>query len=427
MMLRGLMSVMLAAGAVVASVCGSASAQVAVRADVVHTVSGGTLENGVILIGEDGVIERVGVGLRVPDGYEVHECAVATPGLVDVRATAGLTGLYNVDHDQDQLETSAPMQPQLRAIDAYNPREKLVGYIRSFGVTTVHTGHAPGELISGQTLIAKTRGGTVKEAVLDPAKGVAATMSPMAHRSGGQAPGTRAKAVSMLRAELLKARAYAEKVSGAAKGDGDDGDDDEGSSKAPDRDLKLEALAEVLAGEAPLIVMANRSQDIANALRLQEEFGFTLWLDMGAECYLHMEELKERGVPVLLHPTMYRAWGETSNLSYETAKALSENGVTFAISSGFEGYVPKVRVVLFEAAVAAGYGGLGFERALRAVTLDAAEILGIADRVGSLEAGKDGDVAMYDGDPFEYTTKCVGVLIEGERFGGEDEFNIGYP
>ncbi|MEL7474547.1 MAG: amidohydrolase family protein, partial [Planctomycetota bacterium] len=169
------------------------------------------------------------------------------------------------------------------------------------------------------------------------------------------------------------------------------------------------------------------SQDINNALRLQEEFGFTLWLDMGAECYLHMDELKKREIPVLLHPTMYRAWGETSNLSYTTARTLSENGVTYAISSGYEGYVPKVRVVLFEAAVAAGYGELGFERALRSVTMNAAEILDIDDRVGSLEAGKDGDVAMYDGDPFEYTTHCVGVVIEGERFGGEREFNIGYP
>ncbi|MEM7755648.1 MAG: amidohydrolase family protein [Planctomycetota bacterium] len=407
--------------------CGSAAAQVAVKAETLHTMASDAIENGVVLIGADGKIERVGAGLRVPDGYEVYECAVATPGLVDVRATAGLTGLYNVDHDQDQLETSAPIQPQLRAIDAYNPREKLVAYIRSFGVTTIHTGHGPGELISGQTLIAKTRGATIRESVIDPAKGVAATLSPSAHRSGGKSPGTRAKAMEMMRAELLKAQAYAEKVAKAASGGGGDGDDDEDSSKAPDRDLKLEALAEVLSGEAPLIVMANRSQDIANALRLQEEFGFTMWLDMGAECYLHMDELKARGVPVLLHPTMYRAWGESSNLSYGTAKTLAENGVPFAISSGYEGYVPKVRVVLFEAAVAAGYGELGFERGLRSVTIDAAEILGIADRVGSIEAGKDGDIAMYDGDPFEYTTHCVGVLIEGERFGGEQEFNIGYP
>jgi imidazolonepropionase-like amidohydrolase len=124
---------------------------------------------------------------------------------------------------------------------------------------------------------------------------------------------------------------------------------------------------------------------------------------------------------------MIRAYGDQSNASYATAKRLHDAGVEFAIQSGFEGYVPKVRVVLFEAGVAAGYGGLGFEPALRAITIDAAEILGIDDRVGTLEPGKDGDVAMYDGDPFEYTTQCLGVLIEGERFPGEREYEIGYP
>ena len=124
---------------------------------------------------------------------------------------------------------------------------------------------------------------------------------------------------------------------------------------------------------------------------------------------------------------MYRAVGDADGLSYETAKVLAEAGVEFAIQSGYEGYVPKVRVVLFEAGAAAGYGGLGFERALRAVTIDAARILGIDGRVGSLAVGKDGDVAMYDGDPFEYTTHCVGTVIEGEVFGGEREFELNYP
>jgi imidazolonepropionase-like amidohydrolase len=124
---------------------------------------------------------------------------------------------------------------------------------------------------------------------------------------------------------------------------------------------------------------------------------------------------------------MSRSWGEASNLSYNTAKVLRDAGVTFAIESGFEGYVPKVRIVLFEAAVAAGYGELGFDAALASVTIDAAEILGIADRVGSLEVGKDGDLAMYSADPFEYTTHCTGVLIEGAFFEGEREFDIGYP
>ena len=335
---------------------------------------------------------------------------------MDVRSTVGLTGIFNVPHDQDMLDRSAVIQPQLRAIDAYNPRERLVSYVRSFGVTTVHTGHAPGALITGQTLIAKTRGETVDEAVIVPAKGVVATLGPMALR--GDSPGTRARMMEMLRNEFFGARRHLDATRKAQTEEG---------AEPPGRDLKLEALAAVLAGEMPLIVTANRSQDIDNAFRLADEFGFTLWLDSGAEAYLHADELVRRRVPVLLHPTMIRAWGEHSNASYGTAKVLRDAGVIFAIQSGFEGYVPKVRVVLFEAGVAAGYGGLGFESALRSVTIDAARILGIDARVGSLEAGKDGDVAMYDGDPFEYTTHCVGVLIEGRRFGGEAEFEKGYP
>src|SRR5690606_15482880 len=130
---------------------------------VLWTMAGEPIENGVVLIGEGGTIEAVGAGLPIPGGYTLHRCAVATPGLVDVRSTVGLTGLYNVAADQDQFDGSGPVQPGLRAVDAYNPRDRLVAYVRGYGVTTVHTGHGPGKLISGQTMVVKTRGETVEE------------------------------------------------------------------------------------------------------------------------------------------------------------------------------------------------------------------------------------------------------------------------
>jgi imidazolonepropionase-like amidohydrolase len=306
------------------------------------------------------------------------------------------------------------VQPGLRAIDAYNAREALVEYVRSFGVTTIHTGHARGELVSGQTMIAKTRTTTVEDAVMHPVTAVAATLDPSALKSGGSSPGTRAKAVSMLRQALIDARAYAETHAKWEAGEGEAADGDDAKKKSPPaRDLEKEALASVLAGEVPLMVTANRSQDIAGALRLAEEFGFRLWLDMGAEAYTLVEEIKAAGVPVILHPTMYRAFGETENLSMATAATLADAGIPVAIQSGYESYVPKMRVILFEAAVAAAHG-LGAERALAAITITPAQILGIDDRVGSIEVGKDGDLALYDGDPFEYTTHCIGVVIEGE-------------
>ena len=135
-------------------------------------------------------------------------------------------------------------------------------------------------------------------------------------------------------------------------------------------------------------------------------------LDGGAEAYLLTEELKKAGIPVIIHPSMARFNGALQNASFETAARLKKAGLKVAMQSGYESYVPKTRVVLFEAAVAAA-NGLGFEGALELITTSAAEILGISDRVGSLAVGKDGDLALFDGDPFEYTTHCVGTIIEG--------------
>ena len=132
-------------------------------------------------------------------------------------------------------------------------------------------------------------------------------------------------------------------------------------------------------------------------------------LDGAAESYLLLEEIRAAGVPVVVHPPMSRV----RNGSFETAARLAEAGIPFAIQTGFEDYVPKTRVLLWEAAIAAA-NGLGRERALEAVTLGAARILGIDDRVGSIEVGKDADLVLYDGDPFEYTSHVCGVVIESE-------------
>jgi imidazolonepropionase-like amidohydrolase len=380
-------------------------AQVAVRGETVYTMAGDPIENGTILMRNEKIV-AVGRAqeVAIPDGWEVLRAKVVTPGLIDAHCSVGLSGILNYDHDQDQLERSEPIQPELRALDAYNAQEELVSWVRSFGITTIHTGHAPGELISGQTLVVKTTGNTVEEALVRETGAVAVTLSGAARKSDKKSPGTRGKMIAMLRAELIEAREYLDKVRAAETDD---------SKEPPARDLRLETLGRVLQGELPLMITAHRAQDINNALRLASEFSLRVWLDGASEAYLLIDEIKASSVPVLIHPTMARTTGERENASFETAAKLVEAGIPVAMQAGYESYVPKTRIVLFEAAMAAAHG-LTFDEALATITIDAARILGIEERVGSLEVGKDGDLALYDGDPFEYTTHCIGVVIDGK-------------
>jgi imidazolonepropionase-like amidohydrolase len=378
-----------------------ASAQVAVRGETVYTMAGAPIKDGVVLVGANGKIERVGTAadVRVPNGYRLLRAKVVTPGLVDARTVVGLAGYLNQPHDQMQTETSSAIQPELRAVDAYNAQETLVEWLRNHGVTTIHTGHAPAALVPGQTMIAKTAGDEVDAAVIVPIATIAATLGSDGLAGQGKPPGNTSKAIAMLRAELIKAKEYVDKQAGPA-------------DKRPARDLKLEALGKVINKEIPLLVTAHRAHHILTALRVAKEFDIRIVLDGAAEAYLVTDQLKAAGIPVILHATMARAGGDLENMTMESASLLRKAGIPVALQSGYEGYVPKTRVVLFEAAVAAA-NGLTFDEALGTVTLDAAKILGIDKRVGSLEAGKDGDVALFDGDPFEYTSHVVGVVIDG--------------
>jgi imidazolonepropionase-like amidohydrolase len=392
-------------------------AQLAVRGETVHTMAGRPIKDGVVLIAS-GKIRQIGPAatVAIPAGIKTLTAKVVTPGLIDAHSVVGLTGYLNQDQDQDQLDSNEPMQPELRAVDSYNPDERLIDWVRGFGITTVHTGHAPGALISGQTMIVKTTGRTVEDAIVKPSAMVAVTLGDAARsrnergadREGRpKSPGTRSKAVAMLRALLVKTQEYERKQ----------GLEDE--KKRPDRDLRLETMVRVLKGELPLLVTVQRSADIQSALRVAKEFDLKIVLDGAAESYLLIDEIKAAGVSVIIHPTMIRAGpGEAENASMETASTLHKAGIPVALQSGYEDYVPKTRVALFEAAIAAS-NGLSFEEALGSITLEAARILGIADRVGSLEVGKDADLALYDGDPFEYTTHCASVIIDGEIVSSE--------
>lgn len=375
--------------------------QIAVLGDTIYTMSGEKIVNGVVLIKDD-KIEAVGLQseINIPSDYKRVAGKVVTPGLIDAHSVVGLSGIYNYAHDQDQLEKSDAIQPELRAFDAYNMREKLIDFVRDLGVTTLHTGHGPGALASGQTMIVKTHGETLKDVIIDSVATVSFTLGSFVSRNYTK-PGTRSKGVAMLREQFLKAKDYMNKLKKA--------EDD----KKPARDLKLETLGKVLSGEIPAMFTVQRATEIMSALRLQQEFGFKLILDGAAESYLLINEIKEAGVPVILHPTMVRNYGDTKNVSLETASVLKKEGIQFALQSGYESYVPKTRIVLFEAAIT-NANGLSFEDALAAITLDAAKILRVDERIGSIEEGKDADLVIFDGNPFEYTSHVCVVIINGE-------------
>ncbi len=379
----------------------AANAQVAVQADTIYTMDGEKIVDGVVLVNGQ-KIETVGPAsdVDIPSNYETHEASVVTPGFIDAHTVVGLAGIYNQDSDQDQLERSNAIQPELRAFDAYNAREELVSFVLNKGITTVHTGHGPGALASGQTMIAKTAYNTVEDALIDSATTVAFTLGSTVERYFDK-PGTRAKGVAMLRQKFVEAQDYLEKRNA---------DDPE---KRPSRNLEMEAFADILSGKLTAMITAHRSNDIMTALRLKEEFGFNMILDGASEAYLLLDEIKEANVPVIIHPTMIRTYGDAQNASFTTAAQLHENDIPFAFQSGYESYVPKTRIVLFEAAMATAYG-LSRQAALQALTTSPAKILGIDQRVGSLRQGKDADLVLFDGDPFEYTTHVTSVIVDGK-------------
>lgn len=375
------------------------NAQVAIKAETIYTVSGTPIKNGTVLV-KDGKIENVGTGITIPSNYKIYETKVLTPGLIDSRSLVGISGALNIPVDQDQLDKTSPIQPELRAIDAYNPEETLVKMVRDYGITTIHTGHGIGALVSGQTMIAKTRPGTVETVTIEPLSMLAMTLNPSVGRNF-TSPGTSAKQMAMVRSELIKAQTYQKKQ------------EDKDESKRPAKDLQMEVLLKLLSGEIKALITVNSSKDIMTAIRLAKEFNLKLVLNGAAEAYRLIPQIKEAKAEIILHATMARNGGDMANMTRESAALLTAAGIPVSIESGYESYVPKTRIVLFEAGQAMVHG-LSFDDALRSITLNPAKLLGIDKRVGSIEKGKDADLVLFDGDPFEYLTKVKMVFIDGE-------------
>jgi imidazolonepropionase-like amidohydrolase len=370
----------------------------------VFTAAGGTIADGAVLI-EDGKVRYVGprAKLDLPAGTPVLTAAAVTPGLIDAHTVVGVSGQLNVTADQDQDELSDPNQADLRVLDGFNPAEPLLEFLRMNGVTVVHALPGRANVIAGQTGIFRTYGHAAEQMAVRFPAGVLVNLGEVPKTAyPNKLPTTRMGTASLVRSAFAQAQSDARKRA-ALK------DDD----KRPPRNLRLEALQLALDGKVPVVFSAHRADDLATALRLAKEFGLRAELDLATEGYLMADALAEAKVPVIVHPTMQRAGSlETFHSHLCNAALLADRKVPLALGTGFEAYVPKTRVLRHEAAMAM-VNGLGFDRALAAITIDAARVLKIDDRYGSLEVGKAADLVLYDGDPFEHTTHVTHTVMEG--------------
>lgn len=384
---------------------------IAIHAEKLMTMGpAGAIEKGVVVV-KDGRIVSVGKesAVTVPSGTKEIYGKVVVPGFIDAHNVLGLNGMYNVPGDQDADERTGPVQPELRAIDGFNPREELLRFVLERGTTTILTGPGTANVVAGQAAIYKTDvelgdkmlvrapAAMIYNLGEDPKK---------TYQEKHKAPTTRMAVAWLVRKSFQDALTYRAKKQAAAK-------KPEKERKPVDYDAQAEAVLKVLDGEIPALVTAQRESDIDVALRLMKEFKMKMWLAGAADAYLARERIHNAGVPVLVGPVLERPYAvQTENASLQNASLLADAGVPIAFQSAEEGYVPKGRAILWEAALAAA-NDLGPERALTALTIGAAKILGIADRVGSLEVGKDADVVVCDGDPFEYRSHVTAVLVSG--------------
>lgn len=327
------------------------------------------------------------------------------PGFIDAHTHIGIyEEIYRIEGD-DTNESSDPVTPHLRALDAINMEDLAFQDAIHGGVTTVMTGPGSANVIGGLSVVMKTHARTADEAVIKNPAGLKVALGENPKRVYGnrkKAPMTRMATAALLRETLVAAQNYATKIKKGKK------DPD----KQPDRDLKLEAMLPVISGEIPMLVHAHRVDDIITALRIADEFHLNVIIQHGTEAHKIPGELATRRVPAVVGPSLSsRAKVELKDRSFKTAGVLSQTGVQVAIMTDHP-VVPIQYLPLLAALTVRE--GMDEEEALKAITINPAEILGIADRVGSLEKGKDADIIVLSGHPFDWRTKVELVLINGK-------------
>lgn len=355
----------------------------------------------------DGRIAAIGEGLVAPEGCEVVDAAglEVYPGFVDAHSHIGLDGTGIGYEGADVNEMNDICSPQLRGIDGVNPRDPSFAEARAAGVTCVCTGPGSANVLGGTFLALKTVGDRVDDMVVrDPVAMKCAFGENPKRCYRETCDSTRMSTASVLRGALAAASDYAARKRAA-------GDD---ASKLPPYNQKWEALLPVLERKIPLKAHAHQANDIFTALRIAREFNVRLTLEHVTEGHLIAADLaREEGVPMAVGPTLTHASKfELQNKSWETPGALDRAGCHVSIITD-NAVIPQQYLAL--CAGMAVKAGMDPFSALRAITINAAEHVGVEDRVGSLEVGKDADVVVTDGSPFEVMTEVRAVFIDGAR------------
>lgn len=371
------------------------------RNATLYPISSDPIDQGVLVV-QDGTIQGVGPAgsVDVPDGAVEHdvEGKVVMPGLVDTHSHIG---------EVSGGDGSSPLHPDARTLDAVNVRHPSINRARAGGITTVQVMSGSGHLLSGQTTYLKLReGGTIgdlsacDERSLEDCGGMKMANGTNPQRENGPFPGTRARSAAMVRELFVQAQEYQRKQEEA-----------ESPDEAPDRDLRMEGLVDVMEGERTVHFHTHRHDDILTAIRLSEEFDFDLVLHHVSEGWKVADEIAEADVPasiiVLDSPGGKR---EADELVYRTGRVLEEAGVDVAYHT--DDPITDSRLFLRSPAIGVR-AGMSRDAALESVTLAGARMLGMEDDIGSLEEGKDADFVVLSGDPLSVYTKIEQTWVEG--------------
>ena len=370
----------------------------------IKTMAGPDLENGYVLIGDDGKILAVGENLDIPEGTQVIDAAGAlvTPGCVDAHCHIGLDNEAMGWEGMDYNEMVDPLTPQLRAIDSINPQDEAFELAIRGGVTTGCTGPGSANVVGGTFVAIKLHGKRVDDMIVKNPIAMKCAFGENPKRcygqSGKKAPMTRMGTASLLRELLLKTKRYLQ--------DKEDG-------KNPGFDMKLEAMIPVIKGELPLKAHAHRADDIFTSIRIAREFGVGITLDHCTDGALIADELAKEGLPAFVGPSLgSKTKIELKNKSFTTPAALHAAGVPFSIIT--DAPVIPLQYLPMCAGLAVS-AGLDHEEAWRAITINPARQVGIGDRVGSLEPGKDGDVVIWTADPLTTVgAEAAVTVLEGK-------------